>query len=52
MFPPKQTEADLANSSCGTVEDIVLNPREQIQNIGEDGNSIFWLEYPPAMVLF
>jgi hypothetical protein len=46
------TEADLANGSRGTVEDIVLDPRERVssQEIGKDGT--VWLQYPPAMILF
>jgi len=34
------------------IEDIVLNPREEINGPrhGEDG--VVWLQYPPAIVLF
>ena len=46
------TEADLANSSRGTIHDIILDPREQI-NAGQiDEYGIVWLQYPPAMILF
>jgi len=46
------TEADLTNGSRGTVEDIVLDPRERVssEEIGKDGT--VWLQYPPAMILF
>jgi hypothetical protein len=34
------------------IEDIVLNPREEINGPrhGEDG--VVWLQYPPAIILF
>jgi hypothetical protein len=45
-------EADLANRSRRTVEDIVLNPQEgvSLHEIGKDGT--VWLQYPYAMILF
>ena len=46
------TEADLTNGSHGTIEDIVLDPREQINNNDRNEDGVVWLEYPPAMILF
>ena len=46
------TEANLANSSRGTIEDIVLDPREEINSARHDQNGVVWLQYPPAMILF
>ena len=46
------TKADLENGSHGTIHDIILDPREQI-NAGQiDEHGIVWLQYPPAMILF
>lgn len=42
-------EMDLANGSRGTVEDIILDPRERFHD--NDTNTIR-LQYPPAAVLF
>ena len=44
------TEADLANGTRGTVTDIVLDPREWLDEPDEDG-AVF-LKYPPALLLF
>jgi hypothetical protein len=46
------TEADLANSSRGTPEDIVLDPREEINGARHDQDGVVWLQYPPVMILF
>jgi hypothetical protein len=44
------TEADLANGTRGTVTDIVLDPRETLDEPDEDGAML--LKYPPALLLF
>ena len=46
------TEADLANGSRGTIVDIILDPREDMamNQVNESGE--WWLQYPPAMILF
>ena len=44
------TEADLANSTCGTIKGIVLDPREELSSLDEDGH--VHLQYPPAVVYF
>ena len=46
------TEADLANGSRGTIEDIVLDPRERIDNSDRNEEGVVWLEYPQAMIVF
>jgi hypothetical protein len=46
------TEADLANGSRGTIEDVVLDPRELVGNTDRNEDGEVWLEYPPAMILF
>lgn len=46
------TEADLANGSRGIIEDIVLDPREEADNLQPTDEGIIWLQYPPAMILF
>jgi len=48
------TEADLANGSRGTIEDIILDPREHFSqgNLHDDDNRIMWLKYPPVMIVF
>ena len=46
------TEANLANNSRGTIEDIVLDPREEINGARHDQDGVVWLQYPPAMILF
>jgi hypothetical protein len=38
------TEADLANGSRGTIEDIVLDPREEINGARHDQDGIMWLQ--------
>jgi hypothetical protein len=43
--------ADLANGTQGTVEKIYLDPRENVEHTGT-GQSIVYLQYPPAVVLF
>lgn len=45
------TEADLANGSRGIVENIVLDPWEETENI-QPVDGIVKLKFPPAMVLF
>ncbi|KAF7971098.1 hypothetical protein HWV62_22094 [Athelia sp. TMB] len=45
------TEADLANGSRGTIESIVLDPREPPTYDGERMGHVR-LKYPPAMMLF
>lgn len=45
------TEADLANGSRGTIEDIILDPRERLT--GDDiDRGVVWTKYLPAMILF
>jgi hypothetical protein len=44
------TEADLANGTRGIVTDIVLDPREVLDEPDEDGAVL--LKYPPPLVLF
>jgi len=48
------TEVDLANGSRGTIEDIILDPREHVSrgDLHDDDNGIIWLKYPPAMIVF
>ena len=36
----------------GTIEDIVLDPREEINSPGHDEDGVVWLQYPPTMILF
>lgn len=43
------TEADIANGTRGVVEDIVLDPREEM--LGNERGTVH-LRYPPAMLLF
>jgi hypothetical protein len=43
--------ADLANGTQGTVEKIYLDPQENVERCGT-GESIVYLQYPPAVVLF
>ncbi|KAF7985887.1 hypothetical protein HWV62_43768 [Athelia sp. TMB] len=45
------TEADLANGSRGTIDGIVLDPREPPTSAGERIGRVR-LKYPPVMVLF
>ncbi|KAJ3561239.1 hypothetical protein NP233_g10314 [Leucocoprinus birnbaumii] len=44
------TEADMANGTRGTVEEIILDPREPPTSVGEEGK--IWLKYPLALVKF
>ena len=44
------TEADIANSTRGTVRDIILDPREEVLEVNDDGS--LKLKYPLAMILF
>jgi len=44
------TEADIANSTRGTVRDIILDPREEVLEVNDDDS--VKLKYPPAMILF
>ena len=44
------TDKELANGTRGTIDDIVLDPREELVNPEEDGS--YHLKYPPALVLF
>ena len=46
------TEADLANGLHGTIEDIILDLRENLDSSAVDKHSIMWTKYPPAMILF
>jgi hypothetical protein len=46
------TEADLANGSHGRVKDIILDPRECVQDRDIHSDGVVWLQYPPAMILF
>jgi len=44
-------EAMIANGTRGTIEEIILDPRENaVHEIDEDGTVT--LKYPPAMILF
>lgn len=43
-------EADIANGTRGTIESIVLDPREKEEIADENGDVM--LKYPPALVLF
>jgi len=45
-------EANLANSSQGIIHDIVLELRESVCEDNCDENSIVWLQYPLAMIIF
>jgi ATP-dependent exoDNAse (exonuclease V) alpha subunit len=44
------TEGDLANGTRGTIEDIILDPREDVLEPDDDGT--IKLKYPPALILF
>ena len=44
------TDADLANGMCGTVQGIVLDPRENDTQPDDDGH--VHLKYPPPMIYF
>ncbi|KAK0476296.1 hypothetical protein IW261DRAFT_1566977 [Armillaria novae-zelandiae] len=44
------TESDLANGTCGTIEDIILDPQEHNPTLDED--NIVDLQYPPALIIF
>lgn len=44
------TDKDLANGTRGTIEEIILDPRENCTQPDEDG--AIRLSYPPALVLF
>ena len=44
------TNKDLANSTRGTIEEIILDPREDC--IEPDEDSAVHLSYPPALILF
>ncbi|RDB25791.1 ATP-dependent DNA helicase RRM3 [Hypsizygus marmoreus] len=44
------TEAEVVNGTRGVVSDIVLDPREHVLNIDDDGTVN--LRYPPAYILF
>src|ERR1700683_142302 len=46
------TEADLANGSHRTIEEIVLDPREKINNNDRNKDGVVWLKYPLAMIVF
>lgn len=45
-------EADLANGSRGVIDDIVLDPREERDDLSVDNDGCVRLRYPPAMILF
>lgn len=44
------TEADIANGTTGTIEDILLDPREENCTVDENGAAL--LKYPPALIIF
>ena len=44
------TDKDLANGTRGTIEEIILDPREDCTEPDEDG--AIHLTYPPALILF
>ena len=44
------TQADLANGTWGEVVDIILDPRETVDD--HDGQGRIRLHYPPVMVMF
>ena len=44
------TEADIANGTRGEIQNIILDERENISAIDEDG--AIKLKYPPAMIVF
>jgi hypothetical protein len=44
------TEADLANGTRGTIEGIILDPREGNCEVSLDGSVM--LKLPPAMIIF
>lgn len=46
------TETDLANGSHGMIENIILDPREQLDRSTVDEHRVVWTKYPPAMILF
>ena len=46
------TEADLVNESQGTIENIVLDPREHLSKEDIDQHGVVWPKYPPTMILF
>jgi len=45
------TEADIANRTTGTIEDILLDPRES-KTINADAEGRVQLKYPPVLILF
>lgn len=45
------TEADIANGTTRTIEDILLDPRES-KTINADAEGRVQLKYPPALFLF
>ena len=44
------TEADIANGTRGEIQDIILDEREEMSIVDEDGG--IRLKYPPALILF
>jgi ATP-dependent exoDNAse (exonuclease V) alpha subunit len=44
------TEADIANGTTGTIEDIILDPRDENCTLNDDGSVL--LKYPPALIIF
>ena len=44
------TEADIANGTQGEIQDIILDEREEMLVVDEDG--AIKLKYPPALILF
>ena len=46
------TEAEIANGTRGTIQSIVLDPREEISAHSDDDISTMHLKYPPALILF
>ena len=45
------TKADVANGTRGTIEEIILDPRESEINTPDTEGRIF-LKFPPALILF
>lgn len=44
------TEGEVANSTRGTIHNIILDPRETTGEPGDDGS--IRLTYPPALIMF
>lgn len=46
------TEADVSNGTRGTIEEIILDAREERDELEKEENGTVKLKYPPAMILF